>query len=88
MPIIPLSKLIEYKLICGLYDYDRLCDFGDVQKLIKLNNLTKNFSILFRDDIKEKYLEIWNQTTNKKRSSKWKRKKKKKSVGLMVVCYI
>jgi hypothetical protein len=56
--IITLEKLIEYKLSSGIYG-KRLKDFGDVQELIKLNNLPIEFANSFRQDIKNKYIEIW-----------------------------
>jgi hypothetical protein len=58
---ISLFNLIQYKLSSGLYGHLRLRDFADVQELIRLNKLPKSYCDLSRDDIKNKYLEIWKQ---------------------------
>ena len=55
---ISLDKLIEFKLSSGIYG-KRFKDFGDVQELIKLNKLPKEYGDKFRKDLKEKYIEIW-----------------------------
>ena len=63
IPFIKLNKLIEYKLSSGMYNKSgRLKDFAHIQELIKTNNLPKNFADKFRDDLKEKYIEIWDET--------------------------
>ncbi len=60
--ILSIEKLIEYKLTSGIYGESRLSDFGDVQKLIKFNNLQKDLAKDFKKEIKNKYKEIWEQT--------------------------
>lgn len=56
---ITLKNLIMYKLSSGLYGH-RYKDFGDIQGLIKANNLPENYADDFRTDLKKKYIEIWN----------------------------
>lgn len=63
--IISLKNLIEYKLSSGLYG-KRFKDYGDIQDLIKQNNLKKNFANSFREDLKKLYLELWEATMNNK----------------------
>jgi hypothetical protein len=60
LPIMNLSNLIEYKLSSGIYG-KRSIDFGDVEKLIKINKLSKSYAEKnnFRDDLKVKYGELW-----------------------------
>jgi len=60
--VIKLVKLIEYKLSSGIYG-KRIKDLGDVQELIKLNNLKRSLADGFREDLKTKYREIWDMNT-------------------------
>ena len=46
-------------MCAGLYGKVRLKDFGDIQQLIHINKLPLNFADEFRDDIKNKYIELW-----------------------------
>jgi hypothetical protein len=62
---INLPKLIEFKLSSGIYG-KRHKDFGDVQELIRVNKLPKNYGDSFREDLKKKYLELWNDTEDYK----------------------
>lgn len=64
LPILDLEYLIQYKLSAGIYD-NRLNDFGDIQKLIKINNLPFDYADNFREDLKNKYIEIWKLTFKK-----------------------
>ena len=57
--IITLAKLIEYKLSSGMYGFKRLKDWADVEQLIELNNLPEDFADSFRNDLKNKYRELW-----------------------------
>lgn len=59
LPILDLKYLIQYKLSSGIYD-NRFKDFGHIQELIKLNSLPENYADDFREDLKNKYIEIWN----------------------------
>jgi hypothetical protein len=59
LPFINLNKLLEFKISSGIYG-KRMQDFGDVQKLIKANQLPGDYGDDFRDDLRAKYLEIWN----------------------------
>jgi hypothetical protein len=59
LPVINLYDLIRFKIIAGIYG-KRLKDFGDVQELIKKNNLNENLMNNEPNDIKNKYIEIWN----------------------------
>lgn len=59
IPYISLEKLIEYKLSSWKYGNGRLKDAGDVQELIKINHLPKDYGDDFRSDLKDAYREIW-----------------------------
>jgi hypothetical protein len=67
VPFLTLKKLIEYKLSSGLYGHMRMKDFDDIYELIRRNNLPETYADVFRDDLKVKYLDLWNsaQTGNK-----------------------
>jgi len=56
---ISLYALVIYKLSAGIYG-KRLKDFGDVQELIIRNKLPIDYLDKEREDIKNKYLSIWN----------------------------
>lgn len=58
---ITLKDLIRYKLSAGIYG-NRYKDFGDIQDLIKTNKLSFNYANKFREDLKEKYQQIWKET--------------------------
>lgn len=62
---ITLKNLIEYKLSSGIYGHQRYKDFDDVVELIKRNFLKKNFGNFFRQDLKEKYIQLWEETYKK-----------------------
>lgn len=55
--ILYLKFLVIYKLYSGIKN-KRLKYFGDVQELIKINKLKKDFAKLFKRDLRDKYLEI------------------------------
>jgi hypothetical protein len=59
IPTITLENLIRFKLTAGLYGDDRLQDFADVQRLVKINRLPKNLADNFPAAEKAKYLELW-----------------------------
>lgn len=62
LPILNLSAMIQYKLCAGLYGdrRRRLKDFQDVFELIFTNKLKEDYADDFREDLKQKYIEIWN----------------------------
>ena len=55
-----LEKLIELKLASGMTAPDRLKDLADVQELIKVKHLTRDFADKLNPYVREKYLELWN----------------------------
>jgi hypothetical protein len=65
LKFISLPKLIEFKLSSGIYS-KRYRDFGDVQGLILNNDLTAGFGDSFRDDLMQKYRELWTETMEHK----------------------
>jgi len=62
IPFLTLENLIRYKLASGLYGKGRLKDFADIQFLIEMNDLERNYADSFRKDLKNKYIEIWIDT--------------------------
>ncbi len=58
--VITLEKLIELKLASGMTAPDRLKDLADVQELIKVKHLTRDFADKLNPYVREKYLELWN----------------------------
>ena len=55
---ITLEKLIELKLASGMTASDRLKDLADVQELIKLKGLNKEFAAKLDDYVRAKYIEL------------------------------
>ena len=53
-----LEKLIELKLASGMTAPDRLKDLADVQEMIKIQALTKDFADKLDPYVREKYLEL------------------------------
>jgi hypothetical protein len=64
LPTITLKNLIQYKLCSGMYGIARYKDFGDIVALIEVNKLSIDFADKFRDDLKEKYIQLWKEITN------------------------
>jgi len=62
VPVISLEKLIEHKLASGTFSSDRYKDLADVQELIRINKLHKNYGSNFREDLEQVYIKIWNDT--------------------------
>ena len=54
-----LAALVELKLASGLTGSDRMKDLADVQELIKLLNLSRDFSEEVDKSVREKYLALW-----------------------------
>ena len=59
--IIDLEYLVAYKVSSGLYG-QRYKDYGDVQELIKRNNLPQDYLKGFPIDIETEYKQIWNKS--------------------------
>lgn len=55
-----IEKLVELKLASGMTAPDRLKDLADVQELIKVKHLTRDFADKLNPYVCEKYLELWN----------------------------
>jgi len=63
IPILSLQKLIEFKLTSAVYAKNRLQDLGDIQRLIIINKLSKDYVDHLDDEkLKAKYVEIWDDT--------------------------
>ena len=58
--VVTLEKLIELKLASGMTAPDRLKDLADVQELIKVKHLAKDFADKLNPYVREKYIELWN----------------------------
>jgi hypothetical protein len=55
---VTLEKLIELKLASGISASDRLKDLADVQELIKLRKLDREFALKLDPYVRTKYLEL------------------------------
>jgi len=60
-PYITLKNLIMYKLSSGIYGKHRFKDFDDIVELIKINHLKRNYANDFREDLKNKYISLWEE---------------------------
>ncbi len=56
--VVTLEKLVELKLASGMTAPDRLKDLADVQELIKIRHLSKQFADRLNPYVREKYLEL------------------------------
>ena len=56
---VTLEKLIELKLASGMTASGRVKDLGDVQELIKVKHLARDFSERLNPYVRAKYLELW-----------------------------
>jgi hypothetical protein len=56
---IPLQKLIELKLASGISAAHRAKDIGDVQELIHVLKLPRDFAEQLNPYVREKFLELW-----------------------------
>jgi len=54
-----LEKLIELKLASGMTAPDRLKDLADIQELIKIKHLARDFADKLNPYVRKKYLELW-----------------------------
>jgi len=53
-----LEKLIELKLASGMTAPDRLKDLADVQEMIKIKSLDREFAVKLHPYVRDKYLEL------------------------------
>lgn len=56
-----LKNLIKYKLASGIFGKARYKDFDDIGELIKRNNLSIEYCNDLREDLKIKYIELWEE---------------------------
>ncbi len=54
-----LETLIELKLASGMTASGRVKDLGDIQELIKVKHLTRDFSEKLDPYVRARYLELW-----------------------------
>jgi len=65
---VTLEKLIELKLASGMTAPDRLKDLADVQELIKIRSLQKNFAEQLDPYVRDKFLELCESVAKSKTS--------------------
>ena len=68
MQIVTLEKLIELKLASGMTASDRLKDLADVQELIKIRELQKDFAERLNPYVRDKFLELIESVSKSKTS--------------------
>lgn len=61
---ISLPAIITLKLASGMTNTGRLKDLADVQELIKLKKLSRDFSNNLPEYVRPKFLEIWDNTSS------------------------
>jgi hypothetical protein len=66
--IVTLEKLIELKLASGMTASDRLKDLADVQELIKIRELQKDFAERLNPYVRDKFLELIESVSKSKTS--------------------
>ena len=59
-----LTTLIELKLASGMTNAGRLKDLADVQELIRVLRLDRDFASQLNEYVRAKYLEMWDAVTN------------------------
>ena len=65
---VTLEKLIELKLASGMTGSGRLKDLADIQELIRVCQLPRDFSQKLHEYVQTKFIELWddvNAATNK-----------------------
>ncbi len=62
--VVTLEKLVELKLASGMTAPDRLKDLADVQELIKIRTLEKDFAERLDPYVRDKYLELLRAVEN------------------------
>lgn len=65
---VSLEKLIELKLASGMTASDRLKDLADVQELIKVRSLPKDFATRLNPYVREKFVELSEAVINVRRT--------------------
>jgi len=65
---VTLAKLIELKLASGISAADRLKDLADVQELIKIGSLQKDFAERLDPYVRDKFLELFEAVEKSKTS--------------------
>jgi len=65
---VTLEQLIELKLASGMTAPDRLKDLADVQELIKIRTLQKDFAERLDPYVRDKFLELWESVEKSKTS--------------------
>lgn len=76
VPVLRLEELIRYKLSSGIYGL-RGRDLIDVENLVYLKDLPRNYADGFRKDLKREYIRIWNKVQDRKdleKTSGWGKK--------------
>jgi putative nucleotidyltransferase-like protein len=66
--IVTFEKLIELKLASGMTAPHRLKDLADVQELIKIRNLQKDFAERLHPYVRDKFLELFESVEKSKTS--------------------
>jgi hypothetical protein len=54
-----LQSIVELKIASGMTNSERMKDLADVQELIKLLTLPRDFSLQLSSYVREKYVELW-----------------------------
>lgn len=62
--LLPLPVLVELKLASGMTAPHRLKDLADVQELIRIQHLPKEFALEINAFVRDKYLELWQAVQN------------------------
>ena len=57
--LLPLATLVELKLASGLTAADRIKDLADVQEVIRIRQLPRDFAGALDPYVRDKYLELW-----------------------------
>ena len=57
--LLPLSMLVELKLASGMTAPHRLRDLADVQELIRIQGLPREFALQLHAYVRETYLDLW-----------------------------
>lgn len=57
--VLQLAKLVELKLASGISSPGRLKDLADVQELIKIMPLSREFSEGLDPSVRDKFIELW-----------------------------
>jgi hypothetical protein len=69
-----LQNIIELKIASGITNSERIKDLADVQEMIKLLALPRDFSSQLNSYVREKYLDLWDAVPKKKYVTLWRNK--------------